>query len=318
MPRKLFSVRGLLVSLVLLTLLVVLWRLPRHQAPPAANIVAHQPSQVTMIRLPGGTFQMGSQNPRHPDRQPVHEVRVGAFWVDVREVTNRKFARFVAETGYQTTAEQAGKSRVFERRSGSWKVVAGADWHHPTGPESSIAGREEFPVVQVSWYDAVSYCRWAGKRLPTEAEWEYAARGGLHDARYPWGRVETPDGRLQANYWQGWFPDQDTGADGFRNVAPVGSFTANRFGLYDLAGNVWEWCADWYDEDAYGLAAKVNPQGPETGRNKVRRGGSWLCAENYSDGIQVSARDDASPSTSTNHTGFRCVSDQRPPVAKTR
>ncbi len=192
-----------------------------------------------------------------------------------------------------------------------WVSTPGADWKHPLGPHSTTLGYERLPVTQVSWHDAVAYAAWAGKRLPTEAEWEYAARGGLFDADYPWGRVEKPDGTYQANYWQGWFPDQDLGRDGFRTPAPVKSYFANRYGLYDMAGNVWEWCGDWYAADYYQHSSAANPSGPCAGSMRVQRGGSWLCAENASAGLRVWSRGREMPDAAHNHAGFRCAKDLR-------
>jgi formylglycine-generating enzyme required for sulfatase activity len=265
-----------------------------------------------MVRIPAGRFWMGNDYADQLDQRPMREVAIDEFWLDRHEVTNAEFARFVAATHYLTTAEQLGRSHVFDPLAKAWKTVAGADWRHPRGPDSSILGRDDHPVVQVSGHDATAYARWAGKRLPTEAEWEYAARGGLFDAAYPWGREARPDGRYLANTWQGWFPDEDLGGDGHRGLAPVGGFPPNRFGLFDMSGNVWEWCADWYAADAYQRGAVANPAGPDEGRRRVRRGGSWLCAPNWSDGPKVSTRDSAAPDASANHLGFRCARDERP------
>ena len=265
-----------------------------------------------MAPIPAGRFLMGNDFAGQIDQRPMHEVEVDRFWLDRHEVTNRQFARFIADTGYVTTAERRGKSLVFEPTTASWQTVAGACWRQPRGPESSITGRDDQPVVQVSWHDAAAYARWAGKRLPTEAEWEYAARGGLFDADYPWGRAEKPNDVYQANTWQGWFPDEDLGSDSHRHLARVGSFPPNRFGLVDMAGNVWEWCADWYADDAYRRGLMRNPTGPAHGEERVRRGGSWLCAPNWSDGLKVSTRNSALPDAATNHLSFRCARDGRP------
>lgn len=283
---------------------------PPRTIPPPPPI--HLETVAGMVHIPAGRFWMGSYASGQVDQRPLHEVELDAFWLDAYEVTNRQFAEFVAATGYVTTAERAGKSHVFDPRENVWKVVLGADWRHPLGSNSSLAGRDHHPVVQVSWHDALAYARWAGKRLPTEAEWEYAARGGLFDVDYPWGRTEKVDDKYQANAWQGWFPDEDLAVDGFRDIAPVGSFPANRFGLFDMAGNVWEWCADWYADDAYQRHVLRNPTGPESGQQRVRRGGSWLCAPNWSDGLRVSTRNSGAPQAAANHVGFRCASDTRP------
>ncbi len=279
--------------------------------PPrtTASIRAPQAPAAGLIHITGGSFQMGSDHADQFDQRPARSVTLRSFWIDQHQVTNRRFAAFVEATAYVTTAERVGSSLVFDPPSRAWQLTDGAQWRHPLGPESSLAGRDDHPVVQVSWHDAVAFARWSGGRLPTEAQWEYAARGGLFDADYPWGREATPAGAYQANYWQGWFPDEDRGLDGFRGTSPVGSFDPNRFGLYDTSGNVWEWCADWYADDAYELGEANEPTGPTSGTERVRRGGSWLSAANTDDGIRVSTRDRAAPGVATNHTGFRCAGD---------
>jgi len=255
-----------------------------------------------MVRLAGGTFHMG--NAAAPDGRPVHQVAISPLLVDEHEVTNGQFAQFVAETGCITTAEQRGWSFVYDPKQRQWAPCEGADWCHPGGPHTTIELRDDYPVVHVSWYDAVAYARWAGKRLPTEAEWEYAARAGLRDADYPWGREELIDGRYQANYWQ---HDREVAADGFELLAPVKSYPPSRFGLYDVAGNVWEWCSDWYGEDYYQESPAEDPAGPAKGRFRVQRGGSWLSPENYCLGHHVSTRGRRPPEETSQHVGFRCV-----------
>jgi len=259
-----------------------------------------------MVRIPEGTFRMGNSLSAYADQHPAHDVFVGSFWMDEHEVTNRQFAQFVAQTDYQTTAERRGWSLVFDRKTGEWAKTQGADWRHPGGPETSLVGRDELPVVHVSWYDARAYARWAGKRLPTEAQWEYASRAGLRDADFPWGHRELIDGRYQANCSQGWFPE-DLAADGFATLAPVKSYRPNRFGLYDTAGNVWEWCEDWYAEDYYRSSPRENPAGPARGRMRVRRGGSWVCAAGDGSGCKVSTRSKCDPDVCYQDVGFRCV-----------
>lgn len=249
---------------------------------------------------------MGSQDGM-PDEKPVHDVTVKSFWMDAHEVTVAEFAKFVATTKYQTEADRFGWSEVFDIKSGRWEKVPAANWQHPEGPESAADPDE--PVCQVSWNDALVYAQWAGKRLPTEAEWEFAARGGLSGKPYPWGDRLRPEGKPVANWWQGTFPERNTAEDGYLRRAPVGRFPANGFGLFDMVGNVWEWCADWYAEDAYSRGPIAEPSGPGEGRERVIRGGSWMCSENYCSNYRVSARSHATPESGMNNLGFRCVSD---------
>jgi formylglycine-generating enzyme len=217
---------------------------------------------------------------------------VRGFAMDRHEVTNRQFAAFVAATGHVSEATRIGWSSLFDRRTGRWLPVPGADWQHPEGPGSSIAGRPRHPVVHVSWADASAYAGWAGKRLPTEAEWEWAARGGLRHAEYPWGNQLRPGGRYMANISNGALVADDRDPDGFASVAPVGSFPVNGYGLADMAGNVWEWTADRFSRD---------------GADRTIRGGSWLCSKDYCTGYRVSARQGTAPDSALNHLGFRCV-----------
>ena len=310
------------------------------QSPPVAPGEARAlDASAGMVWIPGGTFAMGSDEPQMPDAHPWHDVTVDGFWMDRTEVTNEEFARFVDATGYVTTAERSldgalypGASAEELRPSGIvftppahavnrrdptawWRLVPGASFRHPEGPGSSIVGREHEPVVQVSWYDAAAYAAWAGKRLPTEAEWERAARGGLVKRRFVWGDELTPGGRWLANVWQGRFPSENTRADGFAGAAPVGSYPPNGYGLYDVAGNVWEWTADWYRPDYYAGSPRVNPQGPGDGFDpdepdipkRVTKGGSFLCAEDYCRRYEPGGRGKAAPDSGTSHTGFRCV-----------
>jgi len=259
-----------------------------------------------MVFIKTGTFQMGADDGM-PDEAPVHEVTVKSFWIDAHEVTVGDFEKFVAATNYQTDAEKFGWSGVFDLKTGAWEKVNGANWRHPDRPESQPSADE--PVCQVSWNDAAAYARWAGKRLPTEAEWEYAARGGLTGKKYAWGDDLRPGGKPVANWWQGHFPEQNTGEDGYIGRAPVGKFPANGYGLYDVAGNVWEWCADWFDENYYRSSPSANPTGPEAGKERVIRGGSWMCSENYCTNYRNAARSHAMRDSGLNNTGFRCVSD---------
>ncbi|WP_083521177.1 formylglycine-generating enzyme family protein [Alicyclobacillus kakegawensis] len=281
-----------------------------------------------MIYLPGGDFLMGTDsNEGFPDdgEGPVHKVTLKPFYIDACTVTNAEFQLFVQETGYVTDAEKFGWSFVFHSLVSEqvaktvtqvvptapwWYVVEGADWQHPEGPDSDISNRLDHPVVHVSWNDAVAYCAWAGKRLPTEAEWEYAARGGLVQKRYPWGdSLLSEDGEHQCNIWQGEFPYRNTAEDGFVSTAPAKSFRPNGFGLYNVSGNVWEWCADWFSPNYYMNSPTVDPKGPPIGQNRVIRGGSYLCHESYCNRYRVAARSSNTPDSSTGHMGFRCAAD---------
>ena len=307
-----------------------------------------------MVWIPGGEFSMGARDPfdhqdlvgmqATTDSRPIHRVAVDGFWMDATEVTNEQFDRFVKATGYVTVAERVPRQEDFPTAlpenlvAGSvvfsppdhavpldnhfqwWSYVKGADWRHPSGPGSSIDGKEKFPVVQIALEDAEAYAKWAGKRLPTEAEWEFAARGGLSGKLYPWGDEFTKDGKWMANTHQGHFPESDTGADAHEGVSAVAQYPANGYGLYDVGGNVWEWTSDWYRHDYYGQLAAAggvarNPAGPsesfdpaEPGQaKKVHRGGSFLCTDQYCSRYMVGTRGKGEVSTGTNHLGFRCV-----------
>ena len=275
--------------------------------------------------LPGGAFLMGTDDAEgfaDDGEGPVREVTLRAFWIDPVAVTVERFAAFVDGTGHRTDAEAFGWSFVFAgllpddipgtRGSAEapwWRQVFGADWRHPEGPRSDISGRGTHPVVHVSWRDAQAYCAWAGLRLPTEAEWEYAARGGLSRKRYAWGDELTPGGRHMCNIWQGTFPSHNTLEDGYLGTAPAASFEANGFSLYNMAGNVWEWCADWFHRDFHATAARDNPTGPPAGNARVIRGGSYLCHASYCNRYRVAARSSNTPDSSTGNTGFRCAHD---------
>ncbi|SHG81986.1 Formylglycine-generating enzyme, required for sulfatase activity, contains SUMF1/FGE domain [Marivita hallyeonensis] len=274
-----------------------------------------------LVRIPAGEFVMGTDDAEgYPEdgEGPPHLVALPAYDIAPTTVTNAEFARFVAATNHVTTAETLGSSFVFAglladdhpptravRSAPWWREVEGACWRHPEGPESDIDDRSDHPVVHVSWTDAVAFCAWSGTRLPTEAEWECAARGGIAQARYPWGDDREPEGRHMMNVFQGQFPEQNTGDDGWIGPCPVRSFPPNGFGLYEMTGNVWEWCADWFSPHAYALSSPLNPQGPSTGENRVMRGGSYLCHDSYCNRYRVAARSANSPDSSAGNIGFR-------------
>ena len=238
---------------------------------------------------------------------PVHNVDLDPFFIDEHEVTVGQFDEFVKASDYKTEAEKYGWSGVFDFETGKWIRVDGADWRHPEGPKSLAQPNE--PVSQISWNDANEFAKWAGKRLPTEAEFEFAARGGLVQKKYAWGDDLKPDGKPVANWWQGTFPEKNTIEDGFLSRAPIKSFAANGFGLYDMTGNVWEWCSDRFGENYYQNSPKKNPKGADSGDERVIRGGSFLCAENFCSNYRVAGRSHATPDSGLNNLGFRCVRD---------
>jgi len=301
------------------------------QAVPLAgrNSGAASAKQVRegMIYLPGGQFLMGTDDQEgfpQDGEGPVRPVTVDPFYIDPCAVSNEEFSRFVAETGYKTEAEQFGWSFVFHlfiseqtkadvkhvvQRTPWWWRVDGADWAHPEGPDSSIEDRLEHPAVHISWNDAQAYCRWAGKRLLTEAEWEFAARGGLEQKRYPWGDLLKPGTEHMCNIWQGKFPDKNNRSDGYAGTAPVRSFPPNGFGLYNVSGNVWEWCQDWFSPTWHLTGPRHNPKGPEQGASRVMRGGSYLCHKSYCNRYRVAARSSNTPDSSSGNMGFRCAAD---------
>jgi formylglycine-generating enzyme required for sulfatase activity len=299
-----------------------------------------------MSWIPGGEFWMGSQEDRMTDARPWHRVYVDGYWMDTTEVTNKQFASFVKATGYVTVAERKPRAEDYPQAppeklvAGSvvfsppdhpveldnhfrwWNYVPGANWRHPEGPKSDLTGRMNHPVVHIAYEDAVAYCKWAGKRLPTEAEFEFASRGKLDRKRYAWGDEFMPGGRHMANTFQGHFPDTNSGEDGYRGTAPVASFPPNGYDLFDMSGNVWEWTSDWYRPDYYQTLAAagdiaVNPKGPadsfdpnEPGvRKRVQRGGSFLCTDQYCARYIAGGRGKGELDTGTNHLGFRCVRD---------
>jgi formylglycine-generating enzyme len=305
-----------------------------------------EPIPEGMVWIPAGEFSMGSEEEMFTDARPIHRVSVQEIWMDKTEVTNAQFAKFVAATGYVTLAERKPTAEDFpgvpseKLVAGSivfsppneavklddymqwWAYVAGANWRHPEGPQSDIKGRENHPVVHIAWDDANAYAKWVGKRLPTEAEFEWAARGGLDRKKYVWGDDFKPEGKFKANSFQGNFPNKNTAEDGFSSSAPVGSFEVNAFGLSDMAGNVWEWCSDWYRADFYQTLAKQgsvakDPTGPPDSSDptepgiakRVTKGGSFLCTDQYCSRYMPGGRGKEAPDTGTNHLGFRLVRD---------
>jgi sulfatase modifying factor 1 len=330
---------------------------PGFEATIVNSSSVPQPSPEGMVYIPGGEFSMGSLGPTEmvcggdqpmDDARPLHRVSVDAFFMDATEVTNEQFAQFVKATGYVTVAERKPTHEEFPDAplenllAGSvvfspaprpvplddhyqwWSYVPGANWLHPTGPKSDLKGREKSPAVHIAYEDAAAYAKWAGKRLPTEAEFEFAARGGLTGKLYPWGDELKPGGKWAANIYQGKFPVQggDTGEDGFLGIAPVAQFRPNGYGLFDVGGNVWEWCSDWYRADYYSTLAEAggvarNPPGPSSSLDpsepdqpkRVQRGGSFLCTDLYCTRYMVGSRGKGEVRSASNHLGFRCVKD---------
>ncbi len=282
------------------------------------------PSKGHMVKLKANSFLMGTEDKEgfpEDGEGPVRKVSLDPFNIDITTVTNKDFAQFIEETGYQTDAERYGWSFVFYALLSEkvlaaqpqvaaptpwWCAIPGAVWNHPEGKESDIGNRMDHPVVHVSWNDAMAYCQWAGKRLPTEAEWEYAARGGLEQKKYPWGDALTPEGEHRCNIWQGSFPDHNTMEDGYLGTAPANCFQPNGFGLYNVSGNVWEWCNDWFSADFHLKDTQDNPKGPENGEAKVMRGGSFLCHHSYCNRYRVAARTSNTIDSSASNVGFRC------------
>ena len=282
--------------------------------------------RARMIALPAASFLMGTDTDEGfpaDGEGPVREVFVDAFLMDRHPVTNAVFEEFVRATNYKTEAERFGWSFVFwshlpKKRFAElvedtvaaapwWCKVRGASWKSPEGPQSNISKRGDYPVVHVSWNDAQAFCQWSGQRLPTEAEWEYAARGGLEQKLYPWGDKLRPDGEHRCNIWQGEFPKLDTGDDGYKGTCPVEAFPPNGFGLYSITGNAWEWCSDWFDAAFHRTGPRANPQGPPAGVARVMKGGSFLCHKSYCNRYRVAARSSNTPDSSTANIGFRCA-----------
>ncbi|MGD6959120.1 formylglycine-generating enzyme family protein [Rossellomorea aquimaris] len=293
-------------------------------APKGASQLRHGEE---LINLPGGKFLMGTDEKiGYPNdgEGPLRTVFVKPFAIDRYSVTNNQFQEFIDETGYVTEAERFGWSFVFHllvsekvkkrvvnsvKETPWWFVVEGAYWKQPEGPDSSIVDRMDHPVIHVSWNDAHAYCQWSGKRLPTEAEWEYAARGGLISKRFPWGDDLLLNGGHQCNIWQGEFPITNTAEDGYISTAPVHTYSPNGFGLYNVSGNVWEWCGDWFTNKHPKAKEMINPNGPDKGVAKIMKGGSYLCHQSYCNRYRVAARTSNTPDSSTGNIGFRCAAD---------
>ncbi len=292
------------------------------------NKLEKESNKDTMSYIPGGEFLMGGSDDegfKEDGEQPIRKIKVPPFYIDKTTVTNRQFLQFVKETGYTTEAEQYGWSFVFSsfvspsaqhkiiqtvESTPWWVAMQGAYWKKPEGIHSHIKNRLDHPVVHISWNDAMAFCEWSGKRLPTEAEWEFAARGGLIQKKYPWGDELKPNGQHHCNIWQGQFPLVNTNEDGYIGTAPAKSFPPNGYNLYNVSGNVWEWCSDWFSMDTYlKMKNKNNPLGPKNGTTKVMRGGSYLCHKSYCNRYRVAARSSNTPDSSSGNIGFRCVAD---------
>jgi formylglycine-generating enzyme required for sulfatase activity len=301
---------------------------PARESTAVEVVTTTRPGSTDgMVQLAGGEFLMGNVGPRSyrgDGEGPTRRVQLDPFWIDARAVSNADFARFVEGTGHVSEAERFGWSFVFGgllphdfpptrgvAQAPWWRQAEGADWRRPEGPQSDLDGRLDHPVVHVSWNDVQAYCGWAGKRLPTEAEWEYAARGGLDGKLFPWGDELEPGGEHRMNVWQGAFPAENSVADGFYGTCPVDEFPPNGFGLHNMTGNVWEWCANWFHPDFHTRDTRTNPQGPPGGANRSTRGGSYLCHRSYCARYRVAARNSLTPDSTTGNTGFRCVRDSQ-------
>ncbi|CAM4101499.1 formylglycine-generating enzyme family protein [Lederbergia lenta] len=301
----------------------------RHSDIPIERTTEYEKCSEDMVLITGGEYLMGTDDAdsnQADGEGPIRNVKILDFLMDQYAVTNLKFKEFVEDTGYKTDAETYGWSFVFYKLlseeiaksvkqvvSGTpwWSVVEGAYWYQPEGVGSHIQNRLDHPVVHISWNDAQAYCQWAGKRLPTEAEWEYAARGGLTQKRYPWGDDLMPEEKHVCNIWQGQFPKENTEADGYLGTAPVSVFEPNGYGLYNMSGNVWEWCQNYFSPNFHIFDTKENPQGPPQGETRSMRGGSYLCHDSYCNRYRVAARTSNTPDSSTGNLGFRCVKDIR-------
>ncbi|XP_021550586.1 formylglycine-generating enzyme isoform X1 [Neomonachus schauinslandi] len=304
-----------------------------HRYSREANAPGQVPGErplapTKMVLIPAGVFTMGTDDPqiKQDGEAPARRVAIDAFYMDAYEVSNAEFEKFVNSTGYLTEAEKFGDSFVFEGMLSEqvktdiqqavaaapwWLPVKGANWRHPEGPDSTVLRRPDHPVLHVSWNDAVAYCTWAGKRLPTEAEWEYSCRGGLQNRLFPWGNKLQPKGQHYANIWQGEFPVTNTGEDGFRGTAPVDAFPPNGYGLYNIVGNAWEWTSDWWTVH-HSVEKTLNPKGPPSGKDRVKKGGSYMCHKSYCYRYRCAARSQNTPDSSASNLGFRCAADRQP------
>ncbi|KAM8758146.1 formylglycine-generating enzyme [Rhynchonycteris naso] len=303
-------------------------RYSREANAPGPGPGQRPPAPAKMVLIPAGVFTMGTDDPqiKQDGEAPARRVTLDAFYMDAYEVSNADFEKFVNSTSYLTEAEKFGDSFVFEGMLSErvktgiqqavaaapwWLPVKGSSWRHPEGPGSTVRHRPDHPVLHVSWNDAAAFCAWAGKRLPTEAEWEYSCRGGLRDRLFPWGNKLQPKGQHYANIWQGEFPVTDTGEDGFRGTAPVDAFPPNGYGLYNIVGNVWEWTSDWWTAD-HSAGEALNPKGPPSGKDRVKKGGSYMCHKSYCYRYRCAARSQNTPDSSASNLGFRCAADRLP------
>lgn len=339
--RRIYFIVG---SVILLALLATAWFLTQEPDTQVTDLAPSSSPPNDMVLIPGGNFDMGCADCKMDDALPVHEVSLTSYWIDKTPVTNTQFTKFVAETGYTTVAERPLDPRqfpgadpkdlvpgsiVFVAPSGPvdlndfrnwWHYVPGASWRHPEGPDSNLTGREDHPVVHIAFEDAQAYATWAGKRLPTEAEYEYAARGGRKGEKYSWGNELRPQQIWVANIWQGPFPYSNSLGDGYMGTSPVLHFPPNNFGLYDMGGNVWQWCSDWYRPDYYSFVAQQpepvrDPAGPKTSmdpfepglQKRVQRGGSFLCSDQYCERYLVGSRGKGEISSASSNVGFRCA-----------
>ena len=335
------NILQLLIVLLFISISISCIQKPKEQSNDTPALITVAVPQK-MVWIPPGTFSMGSNDPDFADAQPIHKVRLNGFWMDEHEITNAEFERFVKATNYQTVAEQplnpaefpgvpvenlVPGSGVFTPTAQPvpydnplqwWTYVKGASWRNPKGQQTPNGAKPNDPVVHISYTDAAAYADWAGKRLPTEAEWEYAAQGGKGLQTYYWGSELKPGGKWMANIYQGSFPDANTNDDGFEELAPVKSFPANGYGLYDMDGNVWEWCSDFYRPDYYANSPEVNPKGPQDSYDpdepglvkRVQRGGSFLCSDQYCIRYKPGSRGKGEVNSASNNLGFRCVKDK--------